>query len=137
MAPTQPAPRNLLSWHPGPKPNDRYCGLLHCRYDAAQDELLLAAGNNAGDVAVSPVHEPSDGEPAGFGPPTAWLTGAHTEVVSVAPTVNCTIGMHDALKSIPDQDLRVLKQARRIWLLMCPKSYFATLLSGPQHCLSC
>lgn len=71
--------------------------LLSCRYDTAQDELLLAAGNNAGDVAVFPVREPSGGQPAGFGAPTAWFKGAHTEVMPVAPTVTlvqcaCTTG---------------------------------------------
>jgi len=54
--------------------------LLGCHCDAASGELLLAAGSNSGAAAVFPVREPTGGEPAGFGPPAAWMSGSHTEV---------------------------------------------------------
>ena len=61
-------------------PPQSYDYLLSCTYDAAGNQLLLAAGNFSGSVALFPVREPGDSQAAGFGPPVAWLSGIHTEV---------------------------------------------------------
>jgi hypothetical protein len=54
--------------------------LITSTYDAASDTLRLAAGAADGGVALFPVV----GQ-AGFGPPTAKLTGSHTAVRAPQP----------------------------------------------------
>lgn len=110
-------------------PPQSYDYLLSCTYDAGANRLLLAAGNSSGSVAVFPVHEPSDSQAAGFGPPVAWLSGIHTEVgLGVMPCIGPHVCLACCVQSVTHH-ASTLSQSQ-VWVGHC-----STVVAGP-HMLS-